>query len=112
MNRRNWIAGGALAACIVVAGSTIAVANRGKGTDHPLSGNALDRAAAAALAHTGGGTVVESDVGDAGVNYSVEVRLDDGSSVEVRLDQNFNVIGSQHDEDGANGPQDQGSSEN
>jgi len=41
--------------------------------------------------------------------HSVEVRLGDGSQVEVNLDENFNVIGQAADDDGPNdqdGPND------
>jgi len=103
MNRRSkWIAGGALATIIVVGGSGIVVATGGKDSDTPLTGTALEKAAAAALAHTGGGTVVESEVGDDGAAYGVEIRLADGSTVEVSLDASFTVIGSQADQDGPN----------
>lgn len=105
MNRKKgWIAGGALAATIVIAGSGIAAATGGGETDTPLTGSALEKAAAAALAHTGGGTVIETEVGDDGAAYGVEVRLDDGSTVEVTLDEAFTVTGSQADDDGVNGP--------
>ena len=101
MNRKNkWIASGAIAAVIIAAGSGIVLGTGGNDTDTPLTGSALQQAAAAALAHTGGGTVIESEVGDEGA-YGVEIRLDDGSTVEVSLDQTFNVIGSQVDEDGS-----------
>ena len=70
--------------------------------DKPLTGSALDKASAAALKHTGGGTVVETEVGDDGVAYGVEIRRADGSQVEVSLDANFNVIGGEADDDGAN----------
>ena len=70
--------------------------------DKPLTGSALDKASAAALEHTGGGTVVETEVGDDGAAYGVEIRLDDGSQVEVNLDENFDVIGDEADDDGAN----------
>jgi hypothetical protein len=70
--------------------------------DKPLTGSALDKATAAALKHTGGGTVVETEVGDDGAAYGVEIRLDDRSQVEVNLDENFDVIGDEADDDGAN----------
>ena len=70
--------------------------------DKPLTGSALDKASAAALKHTGGGTVVETEVGDDGAAYGVEIRRADGSQVEVSLDANFNVIGGAADDDGAN----------
>jgi uncharacterized membrane protein YkoI len=101
MDRRTkWIAAGALAATLVGGGATIAVAASGD-DDTPLVGSALERATAAALEHTGGGTVTETEVGDDGAAYGVEIRLDDGSQVEVSLDENFNVIDQAADDDGS-----------
>jgi hypothetical protein len=74
--------------------------------DRPLTGSSLQRATAAALAHTGGGTVVETEVGDDGAAYGVEIQRDDGSVVEVQLDSSFNVIGDEADDDGATGDDD------
>ena len=52
-----------------------------------------DRAAAPALAAAGGGTVTDADRSDdAGVAYEVDVRLDDGTEVDVDLDQAFGVV--------------------
>jgi hypothetical protein len=102
------IAGGVVAvAAIAVAGAGIAMATGGDDDDTPaISGPALERASAAALAHTGGGRVTETEAGDEEGAYEVEVTLDDGSQVDVHLDENFNVIGSEGDgagehEDGA-----------
>jgi uncharacterized membrane protein YkoI len=75
----------------------------GSDTDTPLTGSNLDRASAAALAHTGGGTVLETEIGDDGAAYGVEIRLDDGSVVEVSLDASFAVIDSTVDDDGPGG---------
>jgi uncharacterized membrane protein YkoI len=81
----------------------IALATTGGGDDDaPLTGSTLDQATAAALEHTGGGTVVETEIGDDGAAYGVEIRLDDGRVVEVNLDENFEVIGQEADEDGPN----------
>jgi hypothetical protein len=80
----------------------IAIAAGVGGDDQPLSGSTLDKATAAALKHTDGGTVVETEIGDDGAAYGVEIRLDNGSQVEVNLDANFNVIGDEADDDGAN----------
>jgi hypothetical protein len=68
--------------------------------DVPLRGETLDRAVAAALAYTGGGRVTDSELGDDGATYSVEVLLPSGVQVEVALDGNFQVIGSETDDDG------------
>ena len=108
MNTRRWIAAAALAVVLIGGGTAIAVATSAD-DDKPLTGSALDRATAAALRHTGGGTVIETEVGDDGAAYGVEIQLDDGSVVEVSLDSDFQVIGQEGDDDGAgedNGPAD------
>ena len=108
--RTRWMAGGALALLIALGGAGLAIANRGgKDTDTPLRGNALERATQAALTHTGGGSVIETEIGDGGAAYSVEIRLGDGSVVEVQLDAGFQVIGQESDDDGAEsgGPDDE-----
>ena len=107
MNRKLAL----IAACVLALGAIsagIAIA-AGGGDEKPLTGSALEQATAAALAHTGGGTVVETETGDDGAAYEVEVRLADGSQVEVQLDENFKVTGKEADDDGANdqeGPDD------
>lgn len=90
-----------LALGVLTAGVAIA-SGGGGGDDKPLTGSTLDKARAAALAHTGGGTVIETEGGDDGAAYGVEIRLADGSQVEVNLDRNFDVIGQEADEDGPN----------
>lgn len=110
MDRRTkWIAGGALALVVIAGGTGVAIATRAADNDEPLTGSTLDRARAAALEYTGGGTVIESEAGDDGAAYGVEIRLEDGRVVEVNLDQDFNVVGDEADDDGANdqyGPDD------
>jgi hypothetical protein len=97
--KRRWVGGGALALVVVAGGAGLALASAGD-DDRPLTGSALEQASADALAHTGGGTVIESEAGDDGAAYGVEIRLDDGRVVEVALDTNFEVIGSSVDEEG------------
>jgi uncharacterized membrane protein YkoI len=46
--------------------------------------------------------VIDTEAGDDGSAYGVEVRLPDGSVVEVTLDARFNVMGQQPDDDGSN----------
>ena len=106
LNRRTkWLAGGALALLLVIGGVGLAIAAGGD-DDAPLTGTDLDRATQAALEHTGGGTVIETEVGDDGAAYGVEIQRDDGSVVEVQLDSSFNVIGDEADDDGAAGDDD------
>ena len=98
--RKRWIVGGTLAVVVVGGTTGFAIANAGD-DDQPLTGSALDQASASALEYTGGGNVIDSEVGDDGAAYGVEVRLDDGSVVEVSLDADFQVIGHEADDDGA-----------
>ena len=85
---------------IAGAGAGIAVATGDDdATDKPITGSALDRASAAALDHTGGGRVTETEVGDEEGYYEVEVTRPDGSQVDVHLDRSFNVTGDQADDD-------------
>lgn len=91
-------AGGAIA--VVLGGAGMATATGGAdddGSDTPISGTALEQASEAALAHTGEGKVTETEVGDEESYYEVEVTLDDGSEVDVQLDEGFNVVGSESD---------------
>ena len=65
----------------------------------PIGGGALDQASAAALQHTGGGQVTDTEVGDEEGYYEVEVARDDGTQVDVQLDRGFNVVGGEIDEE-------------
>lgn len=75
-------------------------------SEQPLTGSSLDKATSAALAETGGGRVTETESGDDGAAYTVEVRLSDGTQVEVDLDSDFNVIGREGDDDAKDDSQD------
>jgi hypothetical protein len=98
-----------IAALVLVAGAVSAgFAIAAGGDEQPLTGSNLERATAAALDYTGGGTVVETESGDDGAAYSVEIRLDNGSQVEVNLDENFDVIGGEADDDGSGDEEESG----
>ena len=99
----------ALIAVVVLALAAVPAGDRDRRgrrrREQPLQGSTLDRATQAALAHTGGGTVTETETGDDGAAYSVEVELANGNQVEVDLDENFDVIGQESDDDGASDEQ-------
>jgi uncharacterized membrane protein YkoI len=97
--RTRWIVGAGLA--VAMAGG-LAAAATDLDNDQELTGATRDRAVAAALAATGGGTVLETEAGDDGAAYGVEVRLDDGRQVEVNLDESFKVVNQEPDEDQPN----------
>jgi uncharacterized membrane protein YkoI len=105
MQRRTklLVTGGVVAAA-VAAGAGVAVAggeDEDEGPDTPITGADLERASTAALEHTGGGEVTGTEVGDEESYYEVEVTLDDGTQVDVQLDEQFQVVGSESD-----GPED------
>jgi len=60
---------------LAIGGAAIAGAAGGDddATDKPISGSALSKASAAALEHTGGGTVTETEAGDEEGAYEIEV---------------------------------------
>jgi hypothetical protein len=102
MDIRNKVLIAAIAVVALAAGGVgIATATGGgddDATEQPIKGSALDKAEAAALAHTGEGTVTETETGDEESFYEVEVTLDDGSQVDVQLDRDFNVVGDETDD--------------
>jgi hypothetical protein len=102
MNRRTKLGvGGAAAVVVIGVGSFFGIAAAtGGDDDQELTGSARDRAIEAALASTGGGKVLETEAGDDGAAYSVEVRRPDGTVVEVQLDSGFHVTHSASDDDG------------
>ena len=83
---------------VLAAGGTAIAAGAGDddATDTPISGSALEKAKAAALAEEPG-KVTETEVGDEESYYEVEVTRPDGSQVEVQLDRDFNVVSSATD---------------
>lgn len=83
-----------------IAAATGAGEDAAEGPDVAIGGNALDRASAAALEHTGGGTVTGTEVGDEESYYEVEVTLDDGGQVDVQLDRAFDVVGDEAETEG------------
>jgi uncharacterized membrane protein YkoI len=89
-------------AVLGVGGAAVAVGTDEAGDDDAtqksISGPALQKASDAALEHTGGGTVTETEVGDEESYYEVEVTTDEGQT-DVQLDKNFNVVSSEGDSD-------------
>jgi uncharacterized membrane protein YkoI len=89
------IAAAGLGATAAVVAGGVAVA--GNGDDGPASHRytreQADAATEAALEATGGGTAnsVETD-SENGATYEVEVTRPDGSTVDVRLDENYDVV--------------------
>jgi hypothetical protein len=116
INIRTLVIAAAIAIVVALGGAGIAYANGGGDSEEQLTGPDAQKAESAAIAAVGGGTLteVERDDGDDGYGtsggvYEVEVTREDGSQVEVHLDGDYNVVGQEADEDGANdldGPND------
>jgi hypothetical protein len=85
-----------LAAVGLIAGAGAAIAS-GDDSELPITGDALDKATAAALDHTGGGRVTATEVGDEDSYYEVEVTMDDGRQIDVQLDEAFRFVGEEVD---------------
>ena len=94
------LAGGAVAG---TAGFAAASGGDDDATDTSITGTALERATAAALEHTGGGTVTGTEVGDEQGFYEVEVKFDNGGQVDVYLDEAFKVTGTDGDSESESG---------
>ncbi len=92
------IAGTAVVGAAVGSTGVAAAGAGGDDSEAAISGDAYDQAAAAALDHTGGGRVTGTEVGDEESYYEVEVTRDDGSQVDVQLDEGFTVVTSNPDE--------------
>jgi uncharacterized membrane protein YkoI len=101
LRKKRLLAFTAIALFIAATAAGIAIATSDDDADVPITGDALAKASDAALQYTGGGTVTDSEVGDEEGYYEIEVTKADGTEVDVHLDQNFNVIGSDSDTDDA-----------
>jgi len=106
MQRRTkaLVAGAAALAITGAGGAVLAGGADDDATETPIAGSDLEKASAAALEHTGEGTVSGTEVGDEESYYEVEVTLDDGSEVDVQLDESFAVVGAEaedgHEDEG------------
>ena len=98
--RTRFLAIGAVTVALAAGAAGVAVAG-GVGDDDaaetPITGPALAKASAAALAHTGGGRVTGTEVDDEESTYEVEVTLADGSQVDVQLDDAFHLVSTKQD---------------
>lgn len=91
MNRRLVLGLAGVAAAAALAGGAVAIASGD--SDENITGPQADRAVKAALDATGGGTAnsVELD-SENGARWEVEVTRTDGTTVDVRLDDNYQVV--------------------
>lgn len=93
----KWFLGGAVALGTFGAGTGAVLAGGDDDAEAPITGTALEQASAAALEHIGEGRVTDTEVGDEEGFYEVEVTRDDGSQVDVHLDADFTILGTEAD---------------
>jgi uncharacterized membrane protein YkoI len=103
--RRKFMIGGAAVLALAAGGTGVALATGAAGENdaaEQVSGPDADKARAAALEITGGGTAnsVELD-SENGATWEVEVTKTDGATVDVRLDDNYDPVVVEGDDEGA-----------
>jgi uncharacterized membrane protein YkoI len=100
-------------AALALGGAALAGASSG-GSENgdaskAITGDAKAKAEQAALAKTGGGKVNQTELdNENGATYEVEVTKTDGSTVDVRLGDKFDVIAVEGDSEKAGDGKDQG----
>jgi uncharacterized membrane protein YkoI len=99
-HRTKYLIAGLAVVGVVGAGAGIGVAATGDDdeAERSITGVELEQASEAALEHTGGGRVTDTEIGDEESLYEVEVTLSDGTQVDVQLDENFTVVGVEDDD--------------
>ncbi|PSL39271.1 YpeB-like protein with putative protease inhibitory function [Labedella gwakjiensis] len=96
IGKRTWIIGGAVAGLLVLGGAGFAIADELNDGSDTLDDATRDRVAAAATAYTGGGELIDAERDDDG-GYDAEVRFENGTEVDLDLDENLAVISSDTD---------------
>ena len=95
MDRKKLIVGaaGAFTVATLLGGGIAIASSTGDDGEGNVSGPGADKATAAALKATAGGEAnsVELD-SENGATWEVEVTRPDGNTVDVRLDDNFEVV--------------------
>jgi len=103
MRRRTQMAAAGTTAVLALGfgtGAVMAGSDSGHGDDgegSPITGTARVHAEEAALEAIGEGSVTGTEVGDEESKYEVEVTRDDGTQVDVQLDENFSVVDQEDD---------------
>jgi hypothetical protein len=106
LTKRTKLAVGIAVAAIAAGGGAYAYAGGGDDGEGTATGPGADRAKAAALAHLGGGTAKAVEHGDEEGAWEVEVTTSNGDTVDVHLDENFEILGAEGDTENETGDTD------
>ena len=96
----KFLAGGVLAVAVVGGGAGIAVGSGAfddDGDEVPITGEALDRASTVVLEEYPGARVTDTEIDDEEGYYEVEVTVENGDQLDVHLDEDFNILGTEND---------------
>ena len=102
--RARWVVAAAVVVAAIAGGTSIAAATGGDDSEQPITGDALIKASAVALAHTRSGAVTDTEAGDEDGYYEVEITLADGRQVDVHLDHDFNLLNTRADQEHPDDP--------
>jgi|SRR3989344_3557644 len=67
--------------------------------DLPITGTPLEMASQTALSYIGEGKATDSEIGDEEGYYEIEITLDNGNEIDVHLDENFNVLSTEYEDE-------------
>jgi hypothetical protein len=105
ITNKKALAVGIAVVAVAAGGGAYAYAGGGDDGEGKATGPGADRARAAALAHLGGGTANAVERDDEEAAWEVEVTKD-GNTVDVHLDQNYEVVGVEGDSENEAGDTD------
>ena len=107
------VAGAGVVLAVGAGGVAVATGGDDGPASHQFTQQQADAATKAALEATGGGTAnsVETD-SENGATYEVEVTKPDGATVDVRLDENYDVVVIEGDSEDSGGEHRQGATKN
>jgi hypothetical protein len=106
IKNRTKLAIGIAVVAVAAGGGAYAYAGAGDDGEGNATGPGADRARAAALAHLGGGTANEVERGDEEGAWEVEVTKSNGDTVDVHLDTDYRVLGTEGDSENEAGDTD------
>jgi uncharacterized membrane protein YkoI len=109
ISAKTWLVAAVVATMLLVgAGVAYATGSGDDDSEQQATGPGIEKAKSVALDHVNG-HVTGTEVGDEEGYYEVEITKDDGSQVDVHLDNNYNVLSTPADHespDDKDGPND------
>lgn len=99
INLKTGLVAAAVALLLLVGAGVAYAAGSGEDSSSQATGPGIEKAKSIALDETNGGRVTGTEFEDEEGYYEVEVTRDDGSQVDVHLDERFRVRSTEDDDD-------------